>query len=136
MKLLMIYAQYFAFKPAQKTLDYVPDASEKQSIENAVVGFVHVEEKDSHQMNKIITKLIKNLKWLAEKNNNKNIVFHSFAHLSEEKADPQLAAETLNQAEQRLIDAGYNVGQTPLGYFLDLDLKVPGSPLARVFKEF
>ena len=34
-----------------------------------------------------------------------------------------------------LKKSGYEVWQTPFGYFLDLDMQAPGTPLARLFKD-
>ncbi len=135
MKLLMIYADHFNYQTALKTLPDIPDVSKNETIENAVLGFIHVEEKDCQNQSKVITKLIKNLKWLAGKNNTNKIVLHSFSHLSDSKADPEIVVDIFNQSEQRLKESGYEVSQTPFGYFLDLDLQAPGSPLARVFKD-
>ena len=135
MKLLMIYADHFGYQTALKTLPDIPDVAKNETIENAVLGFIHVEEKDSENQGKVITKLIKNLKWLAGKNNTKKIVLHSFSHLSNSKAEPEIVVDVFDQSEQRLKDSGYDVRQTPFGYFLDLDLQAPGSPLARVFKD-
>jgi hypothetical protein len=36
--------------------------------------------------------------------------------------------------EERMRNSGYEVNQTPFGYFLDLQLNAPGFSLARVFK--
>lgn len=132
----MIFADSFGYKTALKTLDSVEEKSVENSVPDAVVGFIHVEKGDEQGIGKVITKLIKNLKWLAGKNNTKTIVLHSFAHLSESKGEPALATEIFDQAEFRLKESGYTVVQTPMGYFVDLELKAPGSPLARVFKEF
>jgi len=41
----------------------------------------------------------------------------------------------LNNAERRLVEAGYETEQTPFGYFLDLHIQAPGTPLARLFKD-
>jgi len=131
----MIYADHFNYQTALKTLPDIPDVSKNETIENAVLGFIHVEEKDCQNQSKVITKLIKNLKWLAGKNNTNKIVLHSFSHLSDSKADPEIVVDIFNQSEQRLKESGYEVSQTPFGYFLDLDLQAPGSPLARVFKD-
>ena len=79
--------------------------------------------------------MIKNLKWAARKNNTEKIVLHSFTHLSESKASPENTKQLLNNAEERLKKADYKVYQTPFGYFLDLDVKAPGKPLARLFKD-
>jgi len=105
-------------------------------MENALVGFIQVEQKDEDNISKIETKMIKNLKWAAKKNETNNIVLHSFAHLSLSKADEEITKQIFDRAEKRLNDSGYNTLQTPFGYFLDLDIQAPGKSLARVFKEF
>jgi len=117
-KLLMIYADKFAYKTSKRTLEIVEEYEEEKQIEDVLVGFIQVEKEDEEKIDKVETKLIKNLKWAAKKNDTKNIILHSFAH------------------EKRLENAGYKTWQTPFGYFLDLDLKAPGKSLARVFKEF
>ena len=136
MKLLMIYGDQFAYRTRSKTLETVEEYQENKEIENALVGFIQVEKEDEEKMEKVETKLIKNLKWAAKKNNTNYIVLHSFAHLSLSKADPKFTIKIFDNAEKRLKDANFQTVQTPFGYFLDLDLKAPGSSLARVFKEF
>jgi hypothetical protein len=135
MKLLMIYANRFAYKTSLKSLDSVPEKNEQNTIENAVVGFIHVEEKDVENFSNVETKLIKNLKWAARKNNTETIVLHSFTHLSESKASSEITKQLFDNAEQRLKKSDYQVYQTPFGYFLELDIKAPGTPLARLFKD-
>lgn len=136
MKLLMIYSDKFAYKTSKKTLEMVEKYEEEKKIEDVLVGFIQAEKEDEEKLDKIETKLIKNLKWAAKKNNTMNIVLHSFAHLSMSKAEPEITKEIFNHAEKRLENSGYQVWQTPFGYFLDLDLKAPGKSLARVFKDF
>ncbi len=136
MKLLMIYVDKFAYKTSKKTLEIVKEYEENKKIEYAMVGFIQAEKEDEEKLDKVETKLIKNLKWAAKKNNTMNIVLHSFAHLSLSKAEPEITRRLFNNAEKRLENSGYKVWQTPFGYFLDLDLKAPGKSLARVFKEF
>jgi len=136
MRLLMIYADKFAYKTSKKTLEIVEEYEENKQIENVLIGFIQVEKEDEGKIDKIETKLIKNLKWAAKKNSTNNIILHSFAHLSLSKADPEITKIIINNAEKRLENAGYKTWQTPFGYFLDLDVKAPGKSLARVFKEF
>ncbi len=136
MKLLMIYTEKFGYKTSIKNLESVDSFEEEKVIENAIVGFIQAEEKDEEETAKIETKLIKNLKWAAKKNNTNKIVLHSFAHLSMSKADEEITKQIFDNAEARLQKAGYEAYQTPFGYFLDLDVKAPGKSLARVFKEF
>lgn len=142
MELLMIYCTYFGYKIGSNQSDISVSNKDKVGIENAIVGFIQAEAEDvedetsEESIRKVTTKLIKNLKWLAKKNSTRNIVLHSFAHLSESKADPESVKRIFNQAEERLKNSGYNVMQTPFGYFLDLEVKAPGYSLARVFKSF
>ena len=132
----MIYARRFAYHPAVKSVAEAPDAENDGLAENAIIGFIHVEAEDMNRASKVTTRLIKNLKWLASKNDTRTIILHSFAHLSESKATPEFVSSLLNHAQKRLEDAGYAVAQTPWGYFLDLELLAPGFSLARVFKSF
>lgn len=136
MKLLMIYCEQFGWRTNYKTLEVVEDISEQRMIHDVLVGCINMEAEDEENAVKKETKLIKNLKWAAGKNNTRKIVLHSFAHLSESKAEPKNAAHLLNSAEQRLKTAGYEVWQTPFGYFVDLEIKAPGNPLTRIFKSF
>ncbi len=136
MKLLIIYSDKFKYKTTKKTLDSVEEINENKEIENAVVGFIHVEEKDEENISKVETKMLKNLKWVAKKNKTKRIILHSFAHLSSSKADETITKQMLDSAEKRLRKSDYDASQTPFGYFLDLDVKAPGKSLARIFKEF
>jgi len=131
----MIYAEKFAYQTSLKSLDSVSEKNEQNTIEKAVVGFIHVEEKDEANRSDVETKLIKNLKWAARKNNTEKIVLHSFTHLSESKASPEITKQLLDNSEQRLKNSNYQVYQTPFGYFLDLDVQAPGTPLARLFKD-
>lgn len=134
MKLLMIYASSFGYTTTMKTLENIPDISETRKIENALVGFIQIEAEDQDRQNYIETKLVKNLKWAARKNKTEIIVLHSFAHLSESKAEPDFTKHVFDNTQKRLENSDYQVSQTPFGYFLDLDLQAPGFPLARLFK--
>ena len=136
MKLLMIYCSRFGYQPQIKTLDEFPDFSEGKVIENALVAFIHAEEQDEADMKKVETKLVKNLKWAAKKNNSKHVILHSFAHLAETKASPQFTKELFDKAETRMKNAAYECEQTPFGYFLDIDVQAPGVSQARIFKAF
>jgi len=135
MRLLMLYVDSFSYKPAVKNLATADEHVEPASIKNALVGFIHVEPKDEENLSSVETKLIKNLKWAARKNETNRIVLHSFAHLAEGKADPDATKQLLDNAEVRLKNSGYETHQTPFGYFLDLNIQAPGHSFARLFKE-
>ena len=134
MKLLLFQAKQFCWQSFSKTLDDVPDQDVSETVENTVVVFLHAETEDETQP-KLETKVVKNIKWLANKRGLKNIVLHSFTHLSGSTASPEFAQDLLNRLDDRLTSTGYQVWQTPFGYFCEWDLSVFGDSLAKVFKE-
>ena len=81
-------------------------------------------------------KLVINLKWGARKNETQRIVLDTFSHLAETKASAAFTKALLARAAERLRGSGYEVWQTPFGYFLDLDLQAPGRSTARIFSSF
>jgi len=132
MKLLMIYAGRFGYTPTIKTLDFVPDITEGKVYNDVQVAFIQVEKEDEDKIP--MKKFMNFVKWLSRKNEFKTIILHSFGHLSESKADPKFTKEVFDKLEEKLTSAGFEVFQTPFGYFLDLEMKAPGYSLARVFK--
>jgi len=136
MKLLMIYCDRFAYKPQVKTLPDFPDFEQEEIFENVLTAFIQMEKEDEADPKYFETKLVKSLKWAAKKNETNHIVLHSFAHLSMSKAEPYFTKDFFDSVEQRLKNTGYEVSQTPFGYFLDIDVKAPGHSSARIFKTF
>lgn len=135
MKLLLIYCTEFAFKPVVKTLDFVPVREDEESYKNIQAVFIHMEKEDEEREVEVARKLVKNVKWIARKNGTEKIILHSFAHLSNSKADPEFTAGFFDRIEERLKGTGFDVSQTPFGYFLDLKVDAPGYSTARVFKD-
>ena len=136
MKMLMIFCDKFAYKPTIKTLEIAYENAQPASFEKVQTAFLQVEEQDEEREGEVVKKLLKNLKWVCGKNNTRKVVLHSFAHLSESKASPEFTIRLFNRVEERLKNTGYEVEQTPFGYFLDLHMDAPGFSLARVFKSF
>jgi hypothetical protein len=135
-KLLMFFAKDWWYKTASKTLENVPAADKEESMFGAVVIFFHAEAADESAYAGVIQKFIKNAKWLAGKFGARNIVLHSFNHLSTSKASPEFAQRLLDEVRQRLENTGYTVMLTPFGYFNEFRIHVAGDSLAKVFKEF
>ncbi|MFN8454914.1 MAG: threonyl-tRNA synthetase editing domain-containing protein [Anaerolineae bacterium] len=112
----------------------MPDQDVAETVTEAVVVFLHAEAEDEVQPG-LETKVVKNIKWLANKRGLKHIVLHSFTHLSGSTASAEFAHTLLDNLTQRLQNTGYQVWQTPFGYFCEWDLSVYGDSLAKVFKE-
>jgi Archaea-specific editing domain of threonyl-tRNA synthetase len=136
MKLLMFYTKEWWFRTASKTLADVPDDEREESIKDAVAIFFHCEAEDEPRFDSVLQKFVKNAKWLAGKFGTKNIVLHSFNHLSASKSSPGFAQRLLEEVRLRLERTGYEVMTTPFGYFNEFRMHVAGDSLAKVFKEF
>ncbi len=136
MKLLLFFAHSFTYETAAKSLSTVPDVKKKEDIKDSVVIFFHVEAEDVEKKSKVIQKFVKNVKWLCGKFATKNVVLHSFNHLSSSKAEPDFSKEILDEVVERLERTDFQVMVTPFGHFNEFNLHVAGDSLAKVFKEF
>ena len=134
MKLLMFQAERFRFRSFEKILPEAEDRDADEEIKQAAVIFVHAESEDESRRDKVLSTTLKNIKWLANKRQLKNIVLHSFTHLSTSKAAPEFAHQFLEDVAARLRKAGYSVWLTPFGYTCSWDLSVYGETVAKVFK--
>ena len=135
MKLLMFQARRFWFRPFSKTLADAGDAHGEEEVREAVVVFLCAEAEDESKEGKLLTKALKNIKWLARKRGLGRVVLHSFAHLSARVASAGFAGGFIETLEARLINTGYEVHTTPFGYFCEWELSVYGESLAKVYKE-
>lgn len=131
-----MFVSGFSYIPNQKNLPDAAEAPKGASFSDAILAMIQVEEVD--EQNEIASrgkKLSNHLKWACRKNNCTKVVLHSFAHLGESKASASFSKSVFDDAEARLKNVGYEVAQTPFGYFLDLDIKAPGYSLARIWAE-
>jgi hypothetical protein len=134
MKVLVMYVDEFGYKPAQKNLESAEVILDGANFKDSILAFIQVEESDEEKdVKSREKKLVNHLKWTARKNDCKNIILHSFAHLSESKASVKFTKELFDLAEIRLKNAEFTTAQTPFGYFLDLEIKAPGFSLARIW---
>lgn len=133
MRVLFLYASSFRFRTHHKALESAPDDVRDETALGAALAFVHAEPGDGADQE---TKLVKNLKWVAGKFESKRCVLHYFAHLGEERLDPEAARALMERARARLASAGYEVLVTPFGHFCDLAMDLPGESMARVYKAF
>jgi len=135
LKILMFYAPSFWYSTFEKTLDQVPDMEENREVKDAIVVFYHAEASDVERSKAILTKFIKNIKWLSGKFRSRTIVIHSFNHLAVTKAPVAFTLDLIADAVKRLENSGFTVTETPFGYLNEWKIHVAGESLAKVFKE-
>ena len=89
MKLLTFQARRFAWKSFSKTLDDASDDQVADEVNDAVVVFVHAEEKDESDeaRARVFKHTLKHVKWLANKREFRTVALHSFTHLGARNAD-------------------------------------------------
>lgn len=133
MKILLFLARRFRFEPFAPTLTQVGPPPPPAEMTETVVAFVHCEEEDASRRASVLSRTLKQVKWLAGKKGFRRVVLHSFTHLSESKADPDFARAFLEELAGRLRRNGYEVALTPFGYTCAWDLDVYGESLAKVF---
>ncbi len=136
-KLLSFQAQRFAWRSHSKTLESASDERVDEEVSEAVVVFLHAEEKDSapEERERAFRHALKHVKWLANKRDMKNVVLHSFTHLGASSASSEFAEAFIQDLAARLRDTGYTVATTPFGWFCEWHLSVYGESLAKVWKE-
>jgi hypothetical protein len=133
LKLLMFYTPLFRWEPASRTLPEAEDPAAPGEANNCVTAFIHVESSDPSGEGRIITRAIKNIKWLAGKFGTRAVVLHYFSHLSSDRSEPAAARGLLEAMASRLSLAGYTVRLTPYGWVNRLAMEVTGESLGRVF---
>jgi hypothetical protein len=135
MKLLTFQARRFRWKSFSKTVPEAEDLDVDETVEDAVVVFLHAEARDAAGRPSVFRRTLKHVKWLANKRELRNVVLHSFTHLGGENAAPEFARGFLEKLAERLRSTGYSVWITPFGWFCEWDLSVYGDSLAKVWKE-
>jgi len=134
-KLLLLYSHEYWLRPYEKNVASAPDAPPGVETADAVVALIHVEAGDENAASKVVTKAIKQIKWVAGKFGSKRAVLHSFAHLASTRSSPEAAAALIEDMRVRLAGAGYDVATAPFGWFNEFRLHVAGPSLAKVFVE-
>lgn len=129
MKLLLFQAASFGFSPEALEM-----ADPIESESGLIVVFVHGDPGDENRTG-LERKVAKQIKWLANKRQLKTVCLHSFAHLGEEKGDPEFAEAFIQRLAQRLSEGGYQVVSTPFGESCAWRLSVFQESLAKVFKQ-
>ena len=126
-KLLIFQARAFTDSPTDFDLHELADEQPQ------VVVFVHAQPADGDDESRVVRKAVKQVKWVAGKRGLRHVVLHSFAHLAQHKASPEVAGRLLDLLSRRLANAGLQVRQTPFGQSLAWQLSVYQDSLAKVF---
>ena len=130
MRLLMLHAESFWYRLNETPTDKPTEIGESLHV------WIHSEETDKENEASVLRKMVKNIRWLAQKNECRAITLHSFAHLDNSKSDPEFAENLIEEVALRLTDRDFDVHIVPFGEFYEFKIHVKGPSLAKVFKQF
>ncbi|MHA1959303.1 MAG: threonyl-tRNA synthetase editing domain-containing protein [Candidatus Thorarchaeota archaeon] len=112
------------------------DSDEIKTIGESLLVWIQSEAEDQGTRPSVLRKMVKNVRWLANKTECKRILLHSFAHLGESKASSDFANGIIEEAADRLRERDFEVHIVPFGHFYEFGMHVKGPSLAKVFKRF
>ena len=127
----MFHLESFWFRPNES----VPD-DPGISLGDCLLVWIQSEPEDEGTRASVLRKMVKNIRWLANKVGVDNVVLHSFAHLGTEKAEPDFAEALINEVSERLTARNFSITIVPFGMFFEFKMHVMGPSLAKVFKQF
>ena len=127
LRLLMYHVVSFWYRASESN-------DERKTLGESVLVWIHSEKSDEENRVGVLRKMVKNIKWLAQKVECTSIILHSFAHLDDSKAAPEFADVLIEEAAERLREREYIVHIVPFGQFNEFDMHVKGPSLAKVFK--
>jgi threonyl-tRNA synthetase len=134
MKTLNLHCDYIRFKGLKKALKNIDELTSGQLMEggstDCLAVLVAVEKGDTVES---ASKLVENIKDIADQVKTKKVVLYPYAHLSKNLGKPELAIKIFNEAAKRLKD--FEVVKAPFGYYKSFELKVKGHPLAELSRE-
>ncbi len=127
----MFHLESFWFRPNES----LPDDT-GTSVNDCLLVWIQSEPNDEENRASALRKMVKNIRWLANKVGVNTVILHSFAHLATEKADPEFADALINEVSDKLSERDFSITIVPFGMFFEFKMHVQGPSLAKVFKQF
>ena len=109
--------------------------ADRTEIGESLHVWIHSEEEDEENKSGVLRKMVKNIRWLAQKVDCNRVTLHSFAHLDDSKSDPEFADSLIEDVAVKLREREFNVHVVPFGHFYEFNMHVKGPSLAKVFKK-
>ena len=125
----MFHVENFWYRPEES------ETMQRTEIGESLLVWIHSEKEDEENRAGVLRKMVKNIRWLAQKINCSVITLHSFAHLDDSKADPDFAEALIEETADKLRSRDFEVHIVPFGQFNEFNMHVKGPSLAKVFKK-
>ncbi|HZX45161.1 MAG TPA: threonine--tRNA ligase [Candidatus Nanoarchaeia archaeon] len=136
MRILTLHSDFIEFEAKKKAIKEPEELKNKQErIEECLVVFISVENKDESDPASAAANLVKNIKEIAAMVNEKKVVLYPYVHLSSSPSSPATALKVLDLAESGL-KGEYEVHRSPFGWYKSFNISVKGHPLSELSREF
>ena len=138
MRILFIHAdriEYEVREPAIKDAEPFDPQHRAVAVEEALVCFTTVEERDEADPEGIAGLAVKEVEDVAAKVHTKRIVLYPYAHLSSSLGAPHASRAILASLAAKLKAAEYEVVASPFGWYKSFRLSCKGHPLSELSRE-
>ncbi len=135
MQLLLIHSDYFEYKVKKETtIAEKIDESEKHGyLENVLVVFIAVEEKDLEDEDWTINSTIAEIKKVIDSINENKVLLYPYAHLSSELAKASESLKILCKIKSELMKfESLTIKRAPFGWYKSFSIKCKGHPLSEL----
>ena len=135
MRLLQLHSDFIEYEPIEKEIsdaEEIAAPTSKIRLEDLVVAFVAVENRDDESVAKMAVDEIK--KYLDTVKSSRLLVY-PYAHLSSDLAPPPLAIDMIKSVESFAKGSIKQVYRAPFGWTKAFNIKVKGHPMAENSKE-
>ena len=138
MRILFIHAdriEYEVRDRAIKDADEVEATHRSVAVDEALVCFATVEERDEANAGEIAVRAAREIDDVASQVKTKRIVLYPYAHLSSSLGAPGPSRAILSNLAANLREAGYEVIASPFGWYKSFRLSCKGHPLSELARE-
>lgn len=129
MRLLQLHSDFIEYEPIQKEIRDAEDITSQSKIrlEDLVVAFVAVENRDDESIAKMAVDEIKKYLDIVKST---RLLIYPYAHLSSDLAPPTVAVNIIKSLESFAKGTINQVYRAPFGWTKSFNIKVKGHPLA------
>ena len=131
MRILFIHADHMEYEVKEKTKDAqpIPEDKKRGEMDEALVCFISAEKKDEGDAVAAASSAVNEIEDVARTVKTKRIVVYPYAHLSSSLANPSPAREIFAHIAEGLEKKGYEVLDSPFGYYKSFKISCKGHPL-------
>ena len=138
MRLLFIHSDYMRYQVKQKAMkaaEELPDERKQGAMDEVLVAFASVEEKDASNPKGAAAAGVASVMDVLAQVKADKVMLYPYAHLSSALSDPETAKAVLLEMEAGLRAAGVDVHRSPFGWYKAFQLACKGHPLSELSRE-